>query len=411
MRRDASPPAPPEAGSSVRTAHPPFTSSAGRLIGLDLARGLAILGMYAAHVGPEPSVGGPLGWAMEAARGRSATLFALLAGFTLVILTGRPEPRTGRAGRQAVGRVLIRSAILIALGYLLTALDTSVDVILSVYGLLFILALPLYRLRAATLAAIAASAALVMPLVWYLLLAAVEHGSWADAVIAHDPLARITDSEGLVELFITGEYPVLTWLPFIIAGMAVAKLDLKRPGVPAKIALSGGALVVVGYGGSWLALHLVPGAQAAVSAATDGGPAASAWWSDAVSEDPTVGVPAWLLVAAPHSQTTWSILGSTGVALVVLAACLIATARSARLRWLAAPVIAVGSIALTAYVGHIIAIKALGVDELPDSAALPVLICFAVAAMLLALAWTRAFQRGPLEYMMHAATTPALLIK
>ncbi|MBT2392052.1 DUF418 domain-containing protein [Streptomyces sp. ISL-1] len=411
MRRDASPPAPPEAGSSARTAHPPFTSSAGRLIGLDLARGLAILGMYAAHVGPEPSVGGPLGWAMEAARGRSATLFALLAGFTLVILTGRPEPRTGRAGRQAVGRVLIRSAILIALGYLLTALDTSVDVILSVYGLLFILALPLYRLRAPTLAAIAASAALVMPLVWYLLLAAVEHGSWADAVIAHDPLARITDSEGLVELFITGEYPVLTWLPFIIAGMAVAKLDLKRPGVPAKIALSGGALVVLGYGGSWLALHLVPGAQAAVSAATDGGPAASAWWSDAVSEDPTVGVPAWLLVAAPHSQTTWSILGSTGVALVVLAACLIATARSARLRWLAAPVIAVGSIALTAYVGHIIAIKALGVDELPDSAALPVLICFAVAAMLLALAWTRAFQRGPLEYMMHAATTPALLIK
>lgn len=383
--------------------------STGRLIGLDLARGLAIFGMFAAHVGPDPSVGGPLGWVMEVARGRSAALFALLAGFTLILLTGRPQPRTGRAGRQAVGRVLIRSAVLVALGYALTSLDTQVDVILACYGLVFVLALPLYRLRAVTLAVIAASTALVLPQVLYLLRAAVEGGSWADAVIAHDPLARISGTDGVVELFITGEYPVLTWLPFIIAGMAVARLDLTRPGVTAKVALSGGALAVLGYGGSWLALHLVPSAQAIVSATTDGGSAASAWWSDAVG-DPTTSTPDWLLVAAPHSQTTWSILGNTGVALMVLAACLIATDRSARLRWLAAPVIAVGSISLTAYVGHILAIKALGIDDPPDAAAVAVLLGFAAAAMLLALPWTQAFRRGPLEYVLNAATTPARLI-
>ncbi|MFF3249152.1 DUF418 domain-containing protein [Streptomyces sp. NPDC002870] len=411
MTRDGSAAAPCEAAPVAGAGRSPSrTPSTGRLIGLDLARGLAVLGMYAAHVGPEPSVGGPLGWVMELTRGRSSALFALLAGFTLILLTGRPQPRTGRAGRQAVGRVLIRSVVLIALGYALTSLDTDIDVILTHFGVLFVLALPLYRLRAATLALIAASAALVLPQVLYLLRAAVEGGSWADAVIAYDPLTRITDSDGIVELFVTGAYPVLTWLPFIIAGMAVAKLDLKRPGVPAKVALSGGALAVLGYGGSWLALHLVPGAQAAVNAATDTGAAASAWWSDGVGEDPTAGVPAWLLVAAPHSQTTWSILGNTGVALVALAACLIATDRSARLRWLAAPVIAVGSISLTAYVGHIIAIKALGIDDLPDSAALPVLLGFVAAAMLLALAWTRLFRRGPVEYVLYAATTPARLI-
>ncbi|WP_405690207.1 DUF418 domain-containing protein [Streptomyces sp. NBC_00057] len=411
MTRDVPPAVLSGAAPAAGTGHSPFTaSSTGRLIGLDLARGLAILGMFAAHVGPEPSVGGPLGWAMELARGRSAALFALLAGFSLILLTGRPQPRTGRAGRQAVVRVLIRSAVLIALGYALVALDTDVDVILAAYGLLFVLTLPLYRLRAATLTVIAAAAALVMPQVLYLIRIAVEGGSWADAVIAHDPLARITESDGFVELFITGPYPVLTWLPFIIAGMAVAKVDLGRPDVLTELAMCGGALAVLGYGGSWLTLHLVPGAQAAVNAATDTTGAASAWWSDAVGEDPTAGVPAWLLVAAPHSQTTWSILGNTGVALAVLATCLIATNRSARLRWFAAPVTAVGSIALTAYVGHIIAIKALGIDDLPDSAALPVFICFAVAAMLLALAWTRFFRRGPLEYMLRAATTPARFI-
>lgn len=402
--------APPEAASAAGAGpYPSRTSSTRRLIGLDLARGLAVLGMYAAHIGPDPSVGGPLGWVMEAARGRSSALFALLAGFTLVILTGRPQPRTGRAGRQAISRVLIRSAVLIALGYALTGLDTQVDVILAAYGMVFVLALPLYRLRAVTLAVIAAATALVLPQVLYLLRAAVEGGSWADAVIAQDPLARITGSDGMVELFITGAYPVLTWLSFVIAGMAVGRLDLTRPGIRAQVALLGGALAVLGYGGSWLALHLVPGAQAAVSAATDGGSAASAWWSDAVG-DPTTSTPDWLLVAAPHSQTTWSILGNTGVGLVVLAACLIATDRSARLRWLATPVIAVGSVSLTAYVGHIIAIKALGIDDLPASAALPALVGFAAAAMLLALAWTRAFRRGPMEYMLHAVTTPVRLI-
>lgn len=401
MTHDVAPAVPSAAGRS----------STGRLIGLDLARGLAILGMFAAHVGPEPSVGGPLGWVMEVARGRSSALFAVLAGFTLVLVTGWPQPRTGRAGRQAVGRVLIRAAILIALGYALTALGTPVDVILAQFGLLFVLALPSYRLRATTLTVIAASTALVLPQVLYLLRAAVKGGGGADAVIAHDPLARITGSGGIVELFITGPYPVLTWLPFVLAGMALAKLDLTRRGVAAKLAVLGGALAVLGYGGSWLALQLAPGAQAAVSAAAGGAPAASAWWSDAVGEDPTAGIPEWLLVAAPHSQTTWSILGNAGVALVVVAACSIAMDRSARLRWLAAPGVAVGSISLTAYVGHIIAIKALGTDDLPDPAALPVLLGFAVVAMLLALAWTRVFRRGPLEYMLHAATTtPARLI-
>ncbi|MCX5181500.1 DUF418 domain-containing protein [Streptomyces sp. NBC_00268] len=411
MVHDVSEAAPSEAASPVRAdaAAPSPTSSTGRLIGLDLARGLAVFGMYAAHIGPDPSVGGPLGWAMEVARGRSSALFALLAGFTLVLLTGRPQPRTGRAGRQAMGRVLIRSAVLVALGYALTCLDTSVDVILAAYGMVFFLSVPLYRLRADTLAVIAAATALVLPQVLYPLRAAVEGGSWADAVIAHDPLARITDSDGIIELFITGAYPVLTWLPFVIAGMALGRIDLARPGIRAKVGLLGGALAVLGYGGSWLAVHLVPGAQAAVSATTDGGSAASAWWSDAVG-DPTTSTPDWLLVAAPHSQTTWSILGNTGVGLMVITACLIATEQSARFRWLAAPVIAVGSVSLTAYTGHIIAIKALGIDSLPTFPALLALVCLAAATMLLAVAWKRAFRRGPLEYMLHAATTPARLI-
>ncbi|MFI1467207.1 DUF418 domain-containing protein [Streptomyces wuyuanensis] len=402
----------PAVPSATTADDSPFRApSTGRMIGLDLARGLAILGMFAAHVGPDPSVGGPLGWAMEVARGRSSALFALLAGFTLVLLTGRPEPRTGHSGRQAVGRVLIRAVVLMALGYALVLLDTDVDVILSFYGLLFVLALPLYRMSARTLALIAASAALVMPQVLYLLRAALDGGNLADTVVGLDPLARLTGSDGFLELFVTGEYPALTWFSFIVAGMAVAKLDLSRRDVLAKLAFTGAVLSVIGYGGSWLALHLVPGAQAGVSAATDGGPAASAWWSDAVGEEFASGHPAWLLVASPHSQTTLSIVGNTGVALGVLAACFAVVQFAGPRVRLLAPLAAVGSISLTAYVAHIFAIRLLGTVDGEEWAALPVLLGFAVAAMALALLWTRFFRRGPLEYLLYSATKPARLIR
>ncbi|MEU5293846.1 DUF418 domain-containing protein [Streptomyces umbrinus] len=384
--------------------------SAGRLIGIDLARGLAVFGMYAAHVGPDPSMGGPLGFVLELARGRSSALFALLAGFSLVLITGRPHPRTGRTGRQAVGRILIRSAVLVVLGFALTALDTDVDVILAFYGLTFLAVLPLYRLRVRTLAAIGAACALVMPQLLYVIRQSIDNGDWADTVIRWDPLARISDTDGLIELFFTGEYPVLTWMPFMIVGMVVARLDLGRAKVRARLALAGGGLAVLGYGGSWLALRLVPHAHATVAAATDGDSGASAWWSDTVGYV-TDGTPAaWLLVAAPHSQTTFSILGNTGAALLVVAACVAVTARMPRVTRLATPVAAVGMISLTAYVLHILAIYVVGMED-ETGPALVALLTFIATAMLLATAWTRRFRRGPLEYLLHATTRVTRHIK
>ncbi|GGZ07933.1 hypothetical protein GCM10010365_28850 [Streptomyces poonensis] len=367
--------------------------------------------MYTAHFGPEPAaVGGLPGSLLELARGRSSALFALLAGFTLVVITGRPHPRTGRAGRQAMGRVAIRSVVLIVMGLALTMLDTEVDVILAFYGLIFLAVLPLYRLRARTLAAIAAVSALVMPQALYVIRQWIDGGDWSDTVIAADPLARVSGTDGIIELLFTGEYPVLTWISFMIAGMAVARLDLTRSRTRLRLAVTGGALAVLGYGGSWLALHLVPNALSTVTAATDGGSASSAWWSDTVGylEDGTPA--AWLLVGAPHSQTTFSVLGNTGVALALVAACLAAVSRMPRVTRLAAPVSAVGVVALTAYVAHILLIRAIGLEE-EAGPALFELTAFSAATMLLAMLYTRRFRRGPLEHLLHAATRPARRIR
>ncbi|MEU1465042.1 DUF418 domain-containing protein [Streptomyces sp. NPDC005727] len=408
--------APTEVSPSLEEDHssaPTDRTSAARLIGIDVARGLAVFGMYASHIGPDVTVGGPVGFLMETARGRCSALFAMLAGFSLIIITGRPYPLTGRAGRQAVAKVVIRAVILLVLGYGLTALDTDVAVILSFYGVLFLAVLPLYRLGAGTLALIAAASALVLPQVLYTVRTSIEDGNWADAVTAHDPLAQISGTDGIIELLFTGEYPVLTWFPFLVAGMAVARLDLTRPGNRTRLALSGGALALLGYGGSWLALHVVPHALSTVASATGAGSASSAWWSDTVG-DPEGHTPlAWLLVAAPHSQTTFSVIGNTGVALAVVAACLTVAERMPRLTCLTRPIAAVGMTALTVYVLHIVALwffrAVWHVPAIEDEtlSALPVLLGFIAAATLLATVWTRLFRRGPLEHLLHVATQAA----
>ncbi|MGW2770379.1 DUF418 domain-containing protein [Streptomyces sp. NPDC001275] len=367
-------------------------AQARRLIGLDLARGLAVFGMYAAHVGPDPDQGGVTGFLMELAHGRSAALFAFLAGFAVVLITGRRAPKTGRAGRQAVVKVVIRAVILLAVGTALTMRGTPVDVILAFYGLYFLLVLPLYRLGAGPLAAMAAGTALVLPQLLYFVQQAIGNG---DVRSPGEP-------DGIVSLLFTGTYPALTWIPFVIAGMVVARLDLAATAVRIRLALTGAALMITGYGGSWLLLHVFPGAANAIGASTSAGGGASVWWSDTAGY-PSGDTPAWLMAASPHSETTLSILGNTGAAIMAVTACLAATDALPRLQSLARPVIAVGSMSLTAYVFHLFGIRFLGIEELPGSP-LHVLLGFIAASMVFAAVWSRFQQRGPLEWLMTKAT-------
>ncbi|WP_326731851.1 DUF418 domain-containing protein [Streptomyces phaeochromogenes] len=377
----------------------------GRLIGVDLARGIAVFGMYAAHVGPDPSEGGVTGHLMELAHGRASALFAFLAGFSIVLITGRSTPKTGRAGRQAVAKVVIRALILLALGTALTMSGTPVEVILAFYGLYFLLVLPLYRLGTRPLAIIAGASALILPQILYV----VQHALPAEG--AAGIWAWPAEANGIVSLLFTGSYPALTWIPFVIAGMAVARLDLASTVVRTRLAVTGVGLAVLGYGGSWLALHLVPGAMPALSASGwgDGGSVASAWWSDTWGY-PGGDTPAGLLVASPHSETTLSVVANTGVAIAVLVGCLAAVDAFPRFRRLARPVIAVGSMSLTAYVFHIVGIHLLGIEELPGSP-LHVLLGFIVAVTVFATLWSRFFRRGPLEWLLGKATKPAELIR
>ncbi|MEU3888524.1 DUF418 domain-containing protein [Streptomyces sp. NPDC029041] len=385
----------------------------GRLVGVDLARALAVFGMYVVHIGPPLSATtGVAAGIRYLADGHSSVLFATLAGFSLMLLAGRREPKTGVAGRRAKARIAIRAVILLALGTVM-AMEYGGVIILGFYGVYFLLALPLVRLRARTLAIIAAALALVTPQLAFALNALLTPSAQR-SINAYDPLHRLSDV-GLLDLLLTGFYPALTWMSFVTAGMALGRLDLSSGTVRRRLAALGASLTVAAYGMSLL----LAGKGALRSMAEDGSSSGSSGSLPAGSGSvPLDGgsfpdMPASsLLMAGPHSGTTFDIIGSVGVAILVIVGATVAMDRLPRLRRLAKPVIAVGTMSLTAYVGHFLAQSALSLPAgTSTQQSWGPLLMFVLGATLFAAVWSRFFRRGPLEYLLNTATKPAKHIR
>ncbi len=398
---------------------PQQPSSVGRLVGVDLARALAVFGMFAVHVAPPAEDrSGFAGWMLELADGRSSILFATLAGFSLMLIAGRREPKTGLAGRQAMARIVIRAVVLLALGTALTMLRTGILVILAFYGVYFLLALPLVRLRARTLAIIAAVLAVVTPQAAFGLNRLLTP-SLIETIERYDPITRI-GGDGPLNLLLNGTYPAITWMPFVVTGMALARLDLTAGAVQRRLAAVGPAMMALGYGSAWLIGKLYPPIQGMstdlkdligdmspeqIKALEPGDPAFDAVQKK-LTDDSTEYLS--LLGADGHSGTTFEIVGSLGVAITVLLLATVAMSRVAWLRRLASPLIAVGTMSLTLYVAHVVAYT-----KLPDGSTdtfVP-LLGFIGGAILFAAIWSRFFRRGPLEYLLNSATKLAKFVR
>jgi uncharacterized membrane protein YeiB len=329
-----------------------------RVAGVDAARGLAVLGMFAAHVGyAEPSFWTPTGW-LAAADGRSAALFATLAGVSLGLMTGGTRPVAGaarRAARRAARwRLSARAAAIAVIGYLLVALGTPIAVILPAYAVTFVVLLPVIGAPARLLVPLAAAAAVGGPL----LVAATGGKTGAGT----DPRS----------LLLSGFYPVAVWAAYVLAGLAVGRLPLTERAVQLRLLGAGAGLAAIGYGAAALGVRVLDG-------------------------------PARFLSAAPHADTTTEVTGNLGVALAVLAACLLlipGTTAGGVLE----PLVATGATALTAYVVHIVAIAVLGPEVVLAQRTNGTLLGFVVVAVVACTLWRRRWGRGPLERVVRAAS-------
>ncbi|GAA3900349.1 heparan-alpha-glucosaminide N-acetyltransferase domain-containing protein [Microbacterium invictum] len=329
----------------------------GRLQGVDLARGLAVLGMFGAHllVTPEFVAADPLTW-IDLANGRSSILFAVLAGVSIALITGGPRP----LGRSALGlarrRIAVRAAMLWLFGIALIATGVPVYVILPAYGVLFLLALPLVQLRARTLWIIAAVLALVMP--------------WVQPLLNALPVWEGATG-GSLSLVLGWHYPFTLWVAFLVAGLAAGRSDLRRSATSRGLLLSGAGAAVLAM------------AMDATFAAPPDTYLAEVWAS------------------GPHTGGLLEVIGSGGFALATIGACLLLCRTP--LTWVALPLRAVGSMPFTAYVGQLVvwavmaAIILGDTGDLPGFRALEPFWPFTIVTLIACTAWALLLGRGPLE--------------
>ncbi|MFG6293973.1 DUF418 domain-containing protein, partial [Streptomyces rochei] len=303
-------------------------------------------------------------------------------------------------------RIAIRAVVLLALGTVLS-MEYGGVIILAFYGVYFLLALPLVRLRSGTLAMIAAGLALVTPQLAFALRSVLSE-SVQQSVNTYDPLKALSDV-GVLDLLLTGFYPALTWMPFVVAGMALARLDLLASAVQWRLAALGAALTVTAYG-----MSLLLAGKDALRSLAEGGKSSAG--SEPASFDSgsfaAQGTASDLLSAGPHSGTTFDIIGSVGVAILVIVSATALMDRLPLLRRLAKPITAVGAMSLTAYVGHFVVQSVAGMPtgESSQVSWVPVL-TFVLGAIVFAAVWSRFFRRGPLESLLNAATKLAKYVR
>jgi uncharacterized membrane protein len=322
-------------------------NGAGRVVGLDIARAVALIGMMATHILPGVGAEG-VTFSQQVAGGRASALFAVLAGASIALMTGRSAPHRGRRG-LATGAGLAARAVLIAgVGMLLAEVDSGIAVILTYYGLLFVLAVPFIGLRARTLVLLSALWIVLAPVASHLLRPHLPPPSYDSPTFA-----SLTDPwQLLTELTFTGYYPVVPWLAYLFAGMAIGRLDLHRGSTTALVgavgimlaawswALSSALLSRTGVRSTLVETFTGPGALNTFDMTLERGlygttPTGS-WW--------------WLAVRSPHTATPFDLAHTIGTALLVVAAC-IAVGRLAP-RTLAV-VFGAGAMTLTLYSAHV----------------------------------------------------------
>src|SRR5687767_2912372 len=101
--------------------------SPARVVGVDVARGLALLGMMATHILPGLD-GARVPWPQQLAGGRASALFAVLAGVSLALVSGRQSPLRGRSRTAASVRITVRALVIGLLGLSLGLLPTHIAI-------------------------------------------------------------------------------------------------------------------------------------------------------------------------------------------------------------------------------------------------------------------------------------------
>ncbi|NUS50381.1 MAG: DUF1624 domain-containing protein [Nocardioidaceae bacterium] len=265
-------------------------------------------------------------------------------------MSGGSEPLHGRRRAAVSAGLAVRAGVIAVIGLALGELPTTIAIILTYYGVLFLLGLPFLGLRWRTLAALGGTWLLVGPVVSQAVRPLLPPRGFDNPRLAGlgDPWQMVT------ELTFTGYYPAVPWLGYLLVGMAVGRADLRRRGTALVVLAIGIVLAAV----SWLVSEALLSRPSVTRAllATAPQPDVTVEQLRRILEEGTFGTTPtgswwWLAVHAPHSGTPFDLAHTTGTALAVLGLCLVAGRLWPRTM---AVLFGAGAMTLTLYTLHVV---------------------------------------------------------
>lgn len=328
-----------------------------RIIGLDIARGLAIIGMITAHIGPLGFLG-----AKNPTDGYPSALFAVLAGVSMSIMASSGLKRGGSAMSTSRKQLILRGLLLTVLAIALGIAQKSIAVVLFEIALTFILLwwMPAIGTRWQVLTVI-------------LLLV----GSTIMAFLS----------------FPEQPYPIIGWVAYGATGALLHRIFI--PAHPSTHLLAGLVGVIIATAGLF---------------------------SRVSDEDPATKSHLLLASTAPHSGGIFDLVFSLAAAIGVLGLSLYLSHKP---HLLMRPLQAMGSMALTAYLVHILSAGPLldhqvapynqeqeklyhaGAPQVPGKTdaelySHPLLWVGTIGGLLVfAPLWKQRYRRGPAEWAMY----------
>lgn len=359
-----------------------------RLDGLDVARALAILGMFYMHTFAHTTQENLVSLLST---GRASVLFAILAGVSTMLITSR------RGTAASLIQLIGRGVWLVLIGLVISFPAVGPIVILTTYGALYLLVAPLaFRLPERLIWPIAGITAIAAPMASLSMRRHLPLPDLYGEIPTIEQLGEGDIAGFFRSLFVTGLFPVLTWAPIFLFGIAAGKVIVRGKRVVRRLALIGGPIFVGGHLVSAVFLRATDFFGRYAAFHLDGAEATEFWLDAAYGVTPPDWVD-WLFIYVPHSGSIVEIIASSGFAMLVIAGALW-VCRARPIAVLLTPLRRLGRMSLSSYVAHIVAIGVLALCGRsliePGFAALNI-----VGPIVFAWVWFQYFRRGPLEWL------------
>ena len=351
-----------------------------RVVGFDVARGLAYLGMVFVNfkvVMAMQDHSTPAAKAIALLEGRAAATFVILAGVGLSLMSSRARESGDLGERARIRRTIVSRALFLFVVGLFYFPLWPAD-ILHFYGLY--LAIGVLFLFASDRWTLSGAIALVVAFVPMILAWDYER-EWNWDTLSYDGLW--TPAGMIRHLFFNGFHPVVPWAAFLLFGLWLGRRDLTDSDRRRRLTIIGAS--------TWSAAELV--SRLSIQALSIG-----------VSDHEEVVLGALLGTEIIPPMPLY-ILAAGGASTVLITLAVGISERSRNATWTRA-LAATGQLALTLYVAHVVigmgTLSAVGWLENRSAAfAATSALVFNSASIAFSVLWLKFFTRGPLELVMR----------